>query len=112
MPTDLDQDSTDRRHELRHRALLTGKLLHGDAFTLDCAIRDIAAEGARIETTIDATLPGHVYLIEVRSGISYEAEVVWRRPPIAGLRFLERHDLKTATKMTHLRRLWLDCAAR
>jgi len=112
MSTDLEPELADRRHEPRHRAMLTGKLLHGDAFTVDCAIRDIAAEGARINLPDDVELPAQLYLIEVRNGVAYEAQIIWRRPPLAGLRFLSRHDLKAATKMTHLRRLWLECAAR
>lgn len=99
----------------RQRVLLAGRLVYGDAdLTLDCAIRDLTEKGARIRLASPAALPAQVFLIEVRSGAAYECEVAWRRVPEFGLKFLNRHDLKTAAspELRLLKRVWVESAAR
>ncbi len=105
----------DQRAAVRQRVLLAGRLVYGDAsLTIDCAIRDLSDTGARVRLSGPVALPSRLYLIEVRTGMAFDAEVAWRRVPEFGLRFSEAHDLKTSAnpKMKLLKRIWLDSVAR
>jgi len=96
--------------------LLGGKLVHGGAnFTIDCSVRDMTDQGARVRLAGDVPLPEQVWLIVVNTGKAHEADVAWRTDREVGLRFLNEVDLT----QTHgpggghpLRRIWLEAAAR
>jgi hypothetical protein len=93
----------------RQRVLLGGKIVYGEegAYTVDCAIKDMSAGGARVAVGKRDSLPAQVYLIDIRAGAAYEAEVVWRRSPQFGLRFVKRHDLtEMPRELRYLARLW------
>ncbi len=99
----------------RHRVLLGGKLVFGVAeFSVDCTIRDLSDACARVKLPMDLATAETVWLIDVRGGVAYRADIAWRKPSELGLTFTERHDLRSPTpaSMTHLRLLWLECAAR
>ena len=40
------------------------------------------------------SIPNRLYFLELKSGAAYEADVVWRRSPQFGLRFVRRIDLE------------------
>jgi hypothetical protein len=95
--------------------LLTGRLVYGDAhLTLECAIRDLSEGGARVRIASPVLLPAQVWLIEVRAATAFSCEVAWRRAPEFGVKFLERHDLRTdpAPELRPLKRVWIESAAR
>ncbi len=94
----------------RQRAYLGGKLVYGDYFSLDCIVRDISDGGARVQIPAGQAAPDNVYLVELRSGIAYEAQVVWRRYPLIGLTFTHQYGLADASTphLRILRRLWMD----
>ncbi len=103
------------RTDVRGRTLLGGKLVYGEgAITLDCMIRDLSDGGARIKLSDEQPLPNALFLIELRSGVAYEAAVAWKRYPELGLRFVSRHELETADTphLRVLRRLWTETRAR
>ena len=93
----------------RKRVLFGRKLVYAadGAFTADCTIKDISDGGARIQLGKRESIPAHVTLIDVRAGAAYEAEVVWRRAPQFGLRFLGKVTLNENHPVpSHLGRLW------
>ncbi len=110
-----EEAAADKRRAPRVRALLGGRLAYGGGyFTLECLVRDMSADGARIKIPEGQAVPPNLYLLELRSGVVHEARVAWRRLPEVGLEFvrtcsltdLENPDLQT------LRRLWTESRER
>lgn len=99
----------DRRSSQRRKAFLPAKVVDSDgACTVDCTIRDISDDGAGVEFATDHIVPNQLYLIEMRSGTAYQAEVKWRRPRRVGLRFLQTISLRGTVPedVRHLKQLW------
>jgi hypothetical protein len=103
----------DRRAASRHRVLHTGKLVFGDRFTVDCAIRDRSDDGVRVRTSKDL-LPRKLTLVAVGEGKAYTGEIVWRRGDQAGLRLTEAQDLggQVEKGLRHARAIWAENALR
>jgi hypothetical protein len=79
----------------RKRVILGGKVVYNEGgFSIDCRIRDLSAGGARIALTVGSIIPTRVVLIDTRSAIAYECEIVWLKAPEFGLKFLSRHSLR------------------
>ena len=105
----------ERRRANRQRALLAGKLANEDATTsIDCIIRNISADGAMIETTSPHLIPGRLHLVQIKEGIAWDAEVIWRRGARVGLSLGARHDLRETTEkqLKALRAIWSQMALR
>ena len=105
----------DQRRSQRPRVLLAGRLIYGDAWmTIDCTIRDLTPDGAKLRLSGPAALPPQVTLIEIGSGMAHACEVTWRRLPDLGLKFLSTDDLKIAggPELARLRLLWQGARAR
>jgi hypothetical protein len=101
----------EHRREARHRAFLGAKLVYGDgAFTLDCVVRDISVDGARVKLPQGQAVPDRLFLVEIRSGIAYEAQVAWKRHPEIGLTFIHQFGLREASTphLMILKRLWVE----
>ena len=99
----------ERRDSHRQRVLLKGKIAYADgAFSMDCVIRDLSKNGARIALSKGQNMPTRAYLIDVRAGIAYESVVAWIRVPQYGLRFVSQHNLQYVTNpsLSFLKRLW------
>jgi hypothetical protein len=105
----------------RKPTFLAGKLIYGDglaapdgALTLDCAIRDISEGGAKISLSRQQALPSELYLIVIKYGIAYRAQITWQKYPARGLKFLTPYYLSGAlpADVAFLRRLWIELAAR
>ena len=113
--TAAELSSTEARRAVRQRSFLGAKLSYGDgAFTFDCVVRDVSETGARVKVPQGLAVPNHVFLVETRSGIAYEARVVWKRHPEIGLEFVHQHGLAEASTphMMILKRLWLESQQR
>jgi hypothetical protein len=111
----IDTDPDEHRRSARHRAFLGAKLIFGDAaFTIDCVVRDLSETGARVKLPEGQAVPDHLYLLETRSGVAYEAHVAWKRHPEIGLEFLQKHDLAQAAtpELMILKRLWTETRQR
>jgi hypothetical protein len=105
----------DQRSSPRRKALLPAKVVDRDsARSIDCTIRDISDGGAGIEFAADQIVPNQVFLIDMRSGNAHKAEVRWRKPRKAGLRFLQTISLREPVpeELQHLKRLWESASAR
>lgn len=115
MSTSTASVSPDRRRAGRHRALLAGKLANDDATTtLDCVIRNISETGAMIETANPQLIPNRLHLVQIKEGLAWDVEVVWRRGNRIGLALGERHDLRETTEkqLKALRAIWSQMALR
>lgn len=126
-PRDADRAAAHQARAPRTRTCLNGKLVYGDAafigetaltpdgaFTLDCVIRDISDQGAKVVLTKRQLLPSDLYLIVVKHGVVYRARLVWSEFPARGLKFTQTYLLGAALpeEQKYLRRLWLELCAR
>lgn len=105
----------ERRRANRQRALLAGKLANEDATSsIDCVIRNLSADGAMIETTTPHLIPSHLHLVQIKEGVAWDAEVIWRRGNRIGLSLGDRHDLRenTEKQLRALRAIWSQMALR
>lgn len=105
------EDSGGKRRAQRRRVLLSGKLVHSAGeLTVDCAIQDISAAGARVRVPDDTLVGDPIYLINMSHGVAYRARVAWRRENRLGLAFSHAFDLSQANEDAPkvLRRLWLE----
>ena len=94
----------------RRRSLLGGKILYGDAFTLDCVLRDISDGGARITLPTGQAVPDIFYLMDLRSGVAFQVQVVWRSYPQIGVRFAHEYGDQSPSNphVQVLRSIWKD----
>lgn len=105
----------DRRAKTRRRVLLAGKIVRGSgAFSTDCSIRNLSALGARLRLPGPVPVGETFYLIEIRNGRLYHADVRWRTEKEIGVSF--RHpdpiDDPTSPQRRLLQRFWVDIAPR
>ena len=103
----------DRRRLPRKRVVLRGEIVYDEGrYTLSCLIRSISTKGARITVQKGLSMPTHVYLIDIRNGMAYGAEVTWMCSPLFGLNFLRTYKLAELTEphLQYLKRFWLNCA--
>ena len=109
-PTPATAESEDaRRREPRRRSLLVGKLVFGvHDLTADCAIRNLTAGGAKVQTSVAASLPGELWLIIVHRGLAHRARLAWRRDQEVGLKFLSDHNLAESRdpQLAMVRHVW------
>lgn len=106
-----EKSTADHRQILRQRTFLGAKLTYGDgAFTTDCVVRDFSVMGARVKVPEGLPIPDQVFLVEMRSGIAYEAKVVWKRHPEIGLEFVHEYGLSEASTphLRLLKHIWIE----
>ena len=105
----------DGRGAERKRVLLGGKIVFGDgAYSYDCTIRDMSASGARIGIPGATVLPKEFFLLDLKRGAAFDAELLWRNATQAGLRFRAAHDLANVTdpNLQFLRKLYVEVGLR
>ena len=85
----------ERRQEERTTLRAPARVLHGAGLALwaDCVIRDLSANGAKIELSHFYRLPPRFVLLHFEAGVAYEVVLKWRRGDLAGMSFEHRHDL-------------------
>ncbi len=106
-----EQTQSDHRQQRRQRAFLGAKIVYGEQdFTLDCVVRDLTGTGARLKLPDGQAVPDRFILLEFRSGVAYEAHVVWKRHPEIGVSFLSQQPVSDAATptMALLKRLWIE----
>ncbi|WP_048707592.1 PilZ domain-containing protein [Microvirga massiliensis] len=76
------------RHSLpRRRALLRGRIESNYRYsTMDCVVRDITEQGARLVITGDDALPSVFELALPLKNRNHRAEIVWRKGQECGVR--------------------------
>jgi PilZ domain-containing protein len=78
----------ERRRALRKRVLWSGQV-EALSRLIDCAVLDISLGGARVRMDDDSELPKGPLAIAVSRFGTFQAEVVWTKDRMSGLRFLE-----------------------
>jgi len=77
----------ERRRAGRKRVLWAGRVESGERL-LNCAVLDVSLQGARVRLD-EGPLPRGPMTIAVSCFGTFQAELVWERERMAGLRFLE-----------------------
>ncbi len=78
----------DKRKAARRRVLKEGKIVFADAMrVIDCTIRDMSPEGARLMIANPVGVPDAFMLYEKSSGMLYPASIVWRQTDALGVKF-------------------------
>ena len=81
-------DYSERRKSHRQRMLQGGKIVYGrSALLIDCMIRDLSDEGARLKVANARDVPDNIRLFNSSDNTVIDAEVVWRSPREVGIRF-------------------------
>lgn len=112
--TDAANARSEHRKAARQRSYIGGKLVYGNYFSLDCVVRDITTDGAKVQLPDGQAVPDHVHLVDLKTAIAYEAHVAWRRYPLVGLAFDHQHPLADAATphLRILKQLWMSSRER
>ena len=79
-----------RRSE-RVRSLLRARILFNNgASTIDCTIKNISAQGAKIEIVHSLSVPSEFDLEVPQRGRTYRAKMMWRAANSIGVEFIEQ----------------------
>ena len=115
LATQIPLTPDEQRQARRPRVLLTGRLVYGpDWLTLDCVIRDLTPEGARVKLAGPSMISDPLVLVEVNSGLAHQCEISWKRFPEIGVRFMRTDDLGKTTdpELARLRQVWQSARSR
>ena len=89
----------DRRKVPRKRVLKEGKIVYADGLrVLDCTIRDITPEGAKIVLGGATSLPPEFRILTVASNTIVPVRLEWQRGLSAGVAFAGPEEPVTAKK--------------
>lgn len=96
----------DRRKSPRQRSYFGGQIAFNRRSSLmDCLVRNISGDGARLVFTQTAAVPQEFDLSLHRNERTYRARVVWRRADEAGVVFLEPRPQAAPVSLDIVRRL-------
>ena len=85
----LDAASSNRREQSRRTVLKSARIVFNDRnSTLNCRIRDITAEGARLDFSTPQLLP-HEFELQLAGTPARRCGLCWARGTFVGVRFLE-----------------------
>ncbi|MEI2387788.1 PilZ domain-containing protein [Breoghania sp. JC706] len=99
-------DYSDRRKSHRKRMLQGGKIVYGrSALLIDCLIRDLSEEGARLKVANARDVPDNIRLFNSGDNTLIDAEVVWRSPREVGIRFNGTYSSVTESDDPKIRNL-------
>ena len=78
----------DKRKSARRRVLKEGKIVFADGMrVMDCTIRDMSGEGARLMIASSVGIPDTFLLYEKSAELLHPASVVWRQANAIGIQF-------------------------
>ena len=79
----------ERRKSHRSRTYLGGRIAFNRRFsTMDCLVRNLSSNGARVVFTNTVTVPDELELTITHKAQTFRARMVWRQHEEAGLVFL------------------------
>jgi hypothetical protein len=85
----------EQRAHQRTRSYLRGEIVHsGGRIRIECTVRDLSPEGARIQVAHDITLPDPFELQIPQRGMIEKSHIVWRHGDETGVHFV--HDAAAA----------------
>jgi hypothetical protein len=82
-----DPPSTDRRENLRHRALKEAQIVIKGSSTIDCVVRNMSAAGARLGLRSTIDVPDQFDLLIVREDLLHPCQKIWRTGDTLGVNF-------------------------
>lgn len=85
--TDAAAASAEHRRAHRRRALKDAKVVLSDWTMIDCTIRDVNEEGARLVFSGATSLPEEFRLLTVATNTIRPARLSWQRGLAAGISF-------------------------
>ena len=77
----------DQRRARRQRTLKEGKILLSDWTAIDCTIRDMTPEGAKVVLGGAMSLPEEFRLVTVATATTAPVKLLWQRGLSAGVAF-------------------------
>ena len=81
--------SSNRREQMRRTVIKGARIVYNDRqSTLDCRIRDMSEEGARIDLMTQQLLP-HEFELQMAGAPARRCGLCWARGTFIGVRFLE-----------------------
>jgi hypothetical protein len=88
-PSDVVEVTTaeQRRVAKRMRVLKSAKLVLDDMRSIDCAVRDISATGAKVLIGSSNNLPEKFRLFMVADSTIRDVEIAWKRHDMIGVNF-------------------------
>jgi PilZ domain len=98
----------ERRNVHRGRTYLRGRVAFNNrCSTIDCLVRNLSQNGAKLVFSHPATIPGEFDLMIQQKGNSRRARIVWRQEVEAGVAFLASHaeavvSIETARRIRRL----------
>ena len=76
----------ERRALARHKTLFKGRIYFNNRLSsMDCIVRDVTADGARLEFSENVTLPEVFELYLANKDEYFRARVIWRRGSQLGI---------------------------
>lgn len=82
----VQPETEEKRGAIRHPVMVQAKIVSA-ASPVYCAVREIAATGARLELGADVELPARFDLLLVKAELTVKAELRWRRDDAVGIAF-------------------------
>ena len=104
----------ERREFKRGRTYLGGRLAFNNQYcTIDCLVRNMSQNGAKLVFEGTILLPGEFELVLPQKGESRRARIVWREQDEAGVTFLQAggQSVVSIESMRRIRKLEADRAA-
>lgn len=94
-----------RRSE-RVRCFLSARILFNNgASTIDCMVKNIAKEGAKIEIAHSLSIPAEFDLLVPQRGRTYRSKMVWRDVDSIGVEFIEADAAMSADARATIQQL-------
>ena len=96
----------ERRKAHRQRSYLGGLIaFNRERSTMNCLIRNVTDEGAKIAFSAAVTLPYEFDLSIERKGIQVRARTIWRKADEIGVLFLDERSQSRVVPLDLMRRL-------
>lgn len=96
----------DRRKNPRQRTYLGAQIAYNQRSSLmDCVVRNISGEGAKLAFTNTGAVPQEFDLSVPQNARTFRARVIWRRAEEAGVAFLEPRPQSAPISLDVARRL-------
>jgi hypothetical protein len=96
----------DRRTTTRTRTYFGGQIAFNRRMSvMDCLVRNISAEGAKLVFSETSTVPQEFDLSVHKNERTYRAKVIWRRADEVGVAFLEPRPQSAPVSLDLMRRL-------
>ena len=100
----------DRRKTTRNRTYLGAQIAFNRQSSMDCLVRNISADGAKLAFANTGTVPQEFALSVPQNERTFRARIIWRKAEEAGVAFLEPRPQTAPISLDLMRRL-RECEA-